>query len=134
MTAVIQPDVWLRFMEDEYVNTYIRNGGCSVKFAVTFEEQSVQCVREGLLHAGGRIGYLVAKVSASDTKIHMMDEIFFRTAEQLPWRALSRQVIRALAAKAGYAWPSALPEMDEMPLGDRLASANNIDPQTCCSN
>jgi len=129
MTAVIEPNVWLRFMEDEYLNSYIRNGGCSVKFAVTFDQQSVQCVREGLLHIGERLGYLVARVSANDTKIHMMDEIFFRAAEQLPWRALSRQVIRTLAAQAGYAWPSTLPETDEMPLAERLASANNIDPQ-----
>lgn len=129
MTPVIQPDVWLRFIEDEYLRSYIRNGGCSVKFAVTFEEEAAQCVRKGIIHAGCRLGYLVASVSASDTKIQMMDEIFFRTAEQLSWRTLSHQVIRTLAVKAGYAWPGMLQESEEIALGDRLASANNIDPQ-----
>jgi hypothetical protein len=129
MTALIEPNVWLRFMEDEYLDTFIRSGGFSVKFAVTFDEQAAQCLREGLLHAGERLGYIVAQVCASDTKIHMMEEIFFRTAEQLSWRTLSRRVIRMLAAKAGYVCPSALVETDDTPLGEWLASANNIDPQ-----
>jgi hypothetical protein len=129
MTAFIQPDIWLRFIEDEYLNSYIHSGGCSVKFAVVLDQHSARCIRDGLSQIGERLGYLVAKVSANDTKIHMMDEIFFRTAEQLPWRGLSCQVIRGLAAQAGYAWPNEGAEGGDIPLFERIASENKVDPQ-----
>ena len=55
-----------------------------------------------------------------------MDEIFFRTAEQLSWQQLSRNVIRRLADHAGYTWPENL--TDAPPLYDQIASASNIEP------
>lgn len=127
MSATIQPDAWLRFMEVEYLKTYIRNGGSSIKFTVAFDEQSARFVSDGLPEIGGRLGYLTVKVDAAETKIHMMDEIFFRAAEQLPWRNLSRQMIRKLAVQAGYAWPGGLTDDDETPLGEKIAFANGID-------
>src|SRR5207245_7986676 len=102
---------------------------CSVKFAVALDQRSARGIRDGLSHAGERLGYMVARVSASDTKIHMMDEIFFRTAEQLSWSGLSRQVIRGLAAQAGYAWPNGSAEDGDVPLYERIASENKVDPQ-----
>lgn len=129
MTAFIQPDIWLRFIEDEYLNSYIKSGGCSVKFAVALDQHSARCIRDGLSQIGERMGYIVVKVSASDTKVHLMDEIFFRTAEQVSWSGLSRQVIRQLAAEAGYAWPNGSAERTDTPLSERIASENKVDPQ-----
>jgi hypothetical protein len=129
MTAFILPDAWLRFIDKEYLQSYIHDGGCSVKFAVALDPQSDQLVRDGLRQAGERLGYVVAEVSASDTKIHLMDEVFFRTAEQLPWRGLSLQVIRGLATKAGYVWPDMVSDEDDAPFFEILAAQNNIDPQ-----
>jgi hypothetical protein len=129
MTAFIEPDVWLSFIKQEYLESYIRDGGCSVKFAVPFDQSCGRFVCDGLLRVGNELGYLVAKISASDTKIHMMDEVFFRTAEQLSWTGLSHQVIRRLAAKAGYNWPNSNVGDIDVPLYEQLACENKIEPQ-----
>jgi hypothetical protein len=127
MTAFIQPQEWLGFIQQEYLGKYIRDGGSSVKFAVALDHPSGQCIRDGLAHSGLELGYVVAKVSAGDTRIHMMDEVFFRTAEQLSWHGLSRQVIRRLAAQAGYAWPSDV--TDDVPLYEQIASESGVEQQ-----
>jgi hypothetical protein len=129
MTAFIQPEVWLRFVEDEYLSSYVRSGGSSSKFAVAFDPHSAQSIRAGLSEVGGRLGYVVVRISASDTRIHKMDEIFFRTAEQLPWKDLSCQVIRELAIHAGYTWPDRDAADCDAPLSERIASKNKVDPQ-----
>lgn len=130
MTAFIQPDVWLRHVEKEYLNTFIRNGGSSVKFVVPLDEPCARHIRDGLSRTGKQLGYIVATVSAGNTKIHMMDEIFFRMAAQVSWRGLSRQVIRNLAAQAGYtAWPNGSADDSNAPLFERIGSENNVDPQ-----
>ncbi|MGD0498405.1 MAG: BREX system ATP-binding domain-containing protein [Bryobacteraceae bacterium] len=129
MTAFIQPDEWLRVVEDEYLSSYICNGGSTAKFAIAFDQHVARCIREGLAEIGDRLGYAVVRISASDTKIHMMDEIFFRTAEQLPWQDLSRRVIRDLATRAGYAWPDGSAHDTDAPLSERIASQNKVDSQ-----
>jgi len=127
MTALIQPQEWLRFIEREYLTSFIRNGGSSVKFAVALDQRSGRCIRDGLVHSAQQLGYVVAKVNAADTKVHMMDEVFLRTAEQLKWNGLSQEVIRSLAAQAGYAWPEHL--KDDVPLFEQIASASAVEPQ-----
>lgn len=129
MTAVIEPDAWLRFIDREYLNGYVRNGGSTVKFAVPLDQRSALCIFDGLSRAADRLGYVVVKVSATDTKIHMVDEIFFRTAEQISWGRLSRQVIERLAADAGYSWPKDSPEGSNIPLYEQLADQNSVEPQ-----
>jgi hypothetical protein len=129
MTAFIQPDVWLRFIEEEYLASYIRDGGCSIKFAVALDKPSDRCIRDGLSRAAERLGYVVTRLSGSDTKIHMMHEIFFRAAEQVSWTELSRNVIRKLATQSGYAWLQGVAGGSDVPLYQLLAQENHVDPQ-----
>jgi hypothetical protein len=55
----------------------------------------------------------------------MADEIFFRTAEQVPWQKLSRRFLSKLATDSRYDWT----EDTEGPLYMRLAETNRVDPQ-----
>lgn len=125
MTASIQPADWLRFIEQEYLAGYIRDGGSVVKFAVPAEDRLRTGLFSGLDSIGQRGGYLVVGISAADTRVHMIDEIFFRVAQQVPWHILSRKVIALLAAESGYSWV----ENAGGPLYLRLAGENGVDPQ-----
>ncbi|MCC6264434.1 MAG: DUF2791 family P-loop domain-containing protein [Bryobacterales bacterium] len=127
MSATMQPGAWLRFMEIEYLKTYIRNGGGSIKFAVAHEDRAAQFVSDGLAEAGERLGFINLKIDAAGTKIHLMEEIFFRAAAQVPWRTVCRQIIRAITIQAGYKWPDILADEDETPLGEQIAFANGIE-------
>jgi hypothetical protein len=80
---------------------------------------------DGLAAIGDQAGYLVVKINATETKVHMVDEIFFRTAEQIHWDILSQKVIAKLAAESGYTW-----EKDATgPLYLHLAQENRVEPQ-----
>ncbi|HUQ94902.1 MAG TPA: BREX system ATP-binding domain-containing protein [Bryobacteraceae bacterium] len=125
MIASIHPAEWLRFVEQEYFSSFIREGGCAIKFAVPLDDALRPILFDGLAALGEKAGYLVARIDAAETKVHMIDAIFFRTAEQIPWRALSKKVIARLALESGYAWVDA----EDGALLHRLAEENRVDPQ-----
>lgn len=125
MTASIQPAEWLRFAEQEYLGSFIRDGGSAIKFAVPFDDALRPVLFSGLAGISDRAGYLVVMMNAAETRIHLVDEIFFRTAEQVPWHILSQKVIARLAAECGYSWV----DNADAPLYQRLAERNQVDPQ-----
>jgi hypothetical protein len=125
VTASIQPAAWLNFIEQEYLAGFIRDGGSAVKFAVPMEERLRSDLFHGLDEIGRRGGYLVAGAHAAETKLHMIDEIFFRVAQQVPWSELCQRIIAGVAAESGYSWV----EPGSGPLYRRLADANRVDSQ-----
>ena len=125
MTAFIEPAVWLRFTAQEYLSSFIRDGGCAIKFAVPLDDFVRPDVLGGIARIAHDAGYLLVEIDAAQTKIHLIDELFFRAASQIPWEDLSRKVIATLADAAGYAWAD---EGDD-PLYQRLAEKNRVDPQ-----
>jgi P-loop Domain of unknown function (DUF2791) len=125
MTASIQPAEWLHYIGKEYLTTFIGDGGSAIKFAVPMDDALRREIFNGLAALGEQTGYLVVKINAAETKVHMVDEIFFRTAEQIPWGILSRRVIAKLAAESGYSWV----ENVDGPLYRHLADQNQVDSQ-----
>jgi hypothetical protein len=125
VTATITPSEWLSFIDREYLGTFVRDGGSAIKFAVPLENACRPELLDGLTRRATEAGFLVVKINAAETRIHMADEIFFRTAEQVPWQELSRKFLARLAADSGYEWT------DEVngPLYMQLAARNQIDPQ-----
>ena len=125
MTTTITPAEWLSFIDQEYLRTFVRDGGAAIKFAVPFDEAWRTEVVSGLTRLAEEGGYTVVTISAAETRIHMADEIFFRTAEQIPWQLLSRRFLAKLAAESGYAWT----DHTDGPLYIQLAERNQVDPQ-----
>jgi hypothetical protein len=120
--ATIAPRTWIDFLQTEYLESFIKDGGSSVKFVVPLEEQLQQALEQDILVRGTQSGYVVAHVSSAETRVHMIDQIFFRIAEQVPWRQLSESVLVRLAGTAGYSTPRPGPES----LGQRLAETNGV--------
>jgi len=112
-------------MRTEYLETFIKEGGSSIKFVVPIQERLRSEIDTGVFEVAERSGYLTTRVVADFTRIHMIDHLFFRIAEQIPWELLSQQVNIRLAAGKGYI--ASLDDGPE-PLYERLASANQIDP------
>ncbi len=125
MTASITPADWLHFINQEYLATFLPDGGAAIKFAVPIEESLRSNLLDGLAEISLRSGYLLARINAAETKVNTIDEIFFRTAQQIPWRLLIRKIIAKLAAESGYSW---IDSTDE-PLFESLAAHNQVDPQ-----
>jgi hypothetical protein len=122
MTATMSADEWVTFLQREYLDSFIGDGGASVKFAVPLDEESRASVLGGLLRRGIDSEYLVLQADAADTRIHMVDQLFHRLADQVPWQELSRCFLEKLATQERYLPPRPGPD----PFVARLAQANNL--------
>ncbi|MEX2238278.1 MAG: BREX system ATP-binding domain-containing protein [Dehalococcoidia bacterium] len=102
MTFSIEPQTWLKFLDEEYLATFIKEGGASVKFAVPLNDSSRSALIASLSERAANCGYAVAHVDAEQTRVQMIDQIFFAVAEQMPWNDLSLRVLARLASEAGF--------------------------------
>ncbi len=125
MTGAIQAKDWLHFIDREYLASFIPEGGSAIKFAVPEDESLRDDLMDGLCAIAERSGFFIVRINAAETKVNMVDEIFFRTAQQVPWRILSQKILAKLADESGYAWIDG----EEEPLYLRLAGHNRVDPQ-----
>src|SRR6478609_4122855 len=124
MSAAIGAPDWLGFIERDYLADFIGAGGASIKFVVPLEETERDICTSDLAARAQSLGYVVCGVSAGVTRIHMIDQLYFRVAEQIPWQALCEAVLARFARDAGYPHV-ALP--GEGGFGERLAEANGVD-------
>ena len=92
---------WLGVLEDEYLSTFIREGGASVKFAVPPEELK-PALYESMGDLCRRRGYIFVKISAEDMRAHMPQDFFFALAKQIDWGTLARMKLLGLAAGMGF--------------------------------
>ncbi len=124
MSATIGASDWLEFIQREYLSDFIDGGGASIKFAVPIDDSQREVCKSELVVRARDLGYVVCSVSADDTRIHMIDQLYFRVAGQIPWQELCESVLGRLAREAGYAHP-ALPGAEGF--GERLAEVNRVD-------
>ena len=94
---------WLRVIDEEYLSSFVQDGGSSVKFAVTPEELKADLYTQVIARCR-ELDYLFVQLDASakETRAHMPQDIFFTFARQVDWRLLARRLILGMAAKQGY--------------------------------
>ena len=92
---------WLRFVDSEYLSSFIRDGGASIKFAVT-QNALKPALYEALERQCRASGYVVVKLDAVATRVHMPQDVFFGMARQVDWRLSARRLILKLAKERGY--------------------------------
>jgi hypothetical protein len=85
MSAELPPNEWLPVLDREYLAEFVKNGGASVKFVVPTDLEARIAVLDGIEERAHSHHFLVARVNAAETRVHMMDQLFFRIAEQVPW-------------------------------------------------
>lgn len=92
---------WLRFIDSEYLSSFIKDGGASIKFAVT-PEGLKPALYQALESRCRAAGYVVVKLDAVAARVHMPQDIFFGMANQVDWRSSARRLIVKLAKERGY--------------------------------
>ena len=126
---------WFRYIDVEYLSTYVKDGGSSVKFAVTPEELKADLY--AIMEARCReLDYefimLDAKyeleVKEKQMRAYMPQDVFFGLARQLDWRSLARRFILRSAATRGFR----VDGIDAKTNGVfvRIAEANNVGPES----
>jgi hypothetical protein len=124
MTALLPMDEWLEHLQGEYLDRYVRGGGAAVKFAVPCDGSTTGTVLGAVEQNARRADYLVVKLDAATTRIHLMDRLFFAIADQIDWDDLVLGVLEGLAASEGFRMP---PVVSRQGLAGQLATANEAD-------
>ncbi len=118
-------DQWIGVMQHEYFDAFLPAGGAAVKFVIAGEETA-----ESLLHAiagvAGRGGMIAARISAGDTRLHMLQDLFFALARMLPWDDLARRYVEDLFAQNDYPWPEPGQKMSMAELAHEFGVAPNL--------
>ena len=101
MSGTIPVADWLRHIDGEYLSTFIRDGGASIKFAVTSGE-SGRKLHDAVERRCRALDYVFVALDAAKLRAHMPQDLFFGLARQVEWRRLARRLILRLAAERGY--------------------------------
>ncbi len=127
MQSTISLGDWLRVIDEEYLSSFVMNGGASIKFAVT-PDASKACLYRQALARCRELGYLFIQLDAGEARAHMPQDFFFTLANQVDWRLLARRLILRLAADQGYQ----VEGIDSRSTGnvfDAIANANDLESQ-----
>ena len=92
---------WLQVIDEEYLSSFVRDGGASVKFAVAPDETKADLYVAAKARCK-ELDYLFIRLDAAHMRVHMPQDIFFKFAEQVDWRLLARRMILRLSDERGY--------------------------------
>ena len=118
---------WLKFVSDEYLSTFIKDGGASVKFAVTSDELRPKLCAD-VKALCEKMDYVFVKLDAATRRVHMPQDIYFGLASQLDWPLMARRLVLRLAEEKGYLVESIDPA-NSGSVFDAIANANGLDSQ-----
>ena len=125
MTNTLSLEEWLRVIKEEYLEGFISDGGSSLKFVVPARQDLSLLVRDRIVADASDLDFLVVAVDAGDTRVHMLQEVFFRIAEQVDWRQMARRVVLRLAGEAGYRTDTVGLEAD-IPILEAISAASSV--------
>ena len=104
---MIGVDDYLDFFDHEYISSFIQQGGATIKFCVFADaETGLDRFHQSIQLRAGDRGYQVVHVDAANSKVQMIEQIFFAIAAQIDWSHLAGQVARTAASAAGYPLPN----------------------------
>lgn len=121
MTAPdLRESEWLEVLDTEYLGSFVRDGGASVKVAVVAPEQ-VSSLDSRIRTIAERNGFLVAEVGGEVAKVYYMDRLFNSVACQINWQELAQRLMRRALVERGYSLPDGSLELR------RVAAANQVE-------
>ncbi len=127
MPNTISLDNWMRFINAEYLSTFIRDGGGSIKYAVTPEEVRPK-VHAALKATCLELDYAFVELDAAAMRAHMPQDIFSGLASQIDWRLLARRQILRLAHENRYR-VEGIDSSTSANVFDAIAEANGLESQ-----
>src|SRR5687768_14577783 len=101
MTVSISTDKWLDVIKRDYLDGFIHDGGAAIKFGVPTTGAMVPDLLQKVEALGDDLGFFTAVVRSDETRLHMIDQVFFRVASQVPWLQLTGVILGNLAKEAG---------------------------------
>ena len=97
-------NAWLDLIDREYLREFVSGGGSAVKF-VEGEAEQLDEIQARLVALAEQHELASCRIDASQTRLHMIQDIFFAISRSLDWPAMAQAFVEALVTKQGYRWP-----------------------------
>jgi hypothetical protein len=118
----IAAEQWLRIFEDEYFRDFLELGGSCIKFIVSDEKIANFC-RARLWAIAERRAMNGVLVRSDETRIHMIQDVFFAIARALDLGGAARSAAQRLVTELGHRWPESAAAVSF----DELEQHNDVD-------
>lgn len=125
MTLAMRHEDWLGFLRREYLDGFIKAGGAATKFCVPLDDSSRSGLYEELRKQAAGLGYLLAEINSGDTRVDLIEHVFFRVAEQIQWERLAVSVLTTVCETNGFE----VPETTDQPFYEATAERNRMAPK-----
>lgn len=113
---------WTEAIDRFYLNDFIKSGGSAFKLLLTESAEQTGNVLGSLRSLAEKNGCLYMSVSAAETRIDRIDQVFFAIARQVDWESLiTRDAINFLRERDYI-----LPEGTELSDTETIAAANGL--------
>jgi len=97
---------WLTVIQQEYLKSFVREGGGAIKFAVFPDHEALQGCQQALDRVANQEAYAFVKVDARFTKVHMVERLFHKIAKHVDWDDLAYKFVLGLLEENGYQIPA----------------------------
>ncbi len=122
---MIAAGAYADFLDREYLGSYVAGGGTAVKFVVGPDDGEVGSFRMLLRERAETSDYLAVRVDAAETRVHMMDQVFFAVAGQVDWDGLAVHAVRRALAAIAHPVPGDGTDVSV----EAVAAHHGVDPQ-----
>ena len=92
MTGVVLVDDHVEFLAKEYLRDYVARGGAAVKVVVGDDDARFR-FHAGLSRVAADDGYVYASVDATDTRVHLVDQLWFTIAAQIDFAEMAAALV-----------------------------------------
>ncbi len=89
----LSPTDWLNTIERDYLRTYVLAGGSTVKVVVA-NTVDREITRAALEQRAKSTGYRYAHVDSGTRRVHLVHQVFWEIARQIPWQIVAQNVLR----------------------------------------
>lgn len=123
MTPTIPLENWIQTVRREYLEDFVPAGGAAVKFAVAWSETPATTIVDTVAQTARDSGFVVATLSAANTRIHLIEKLFATVASQVPWEELATRRLHQIASEH-FQLPEAF---DGRPVAEQIAESAGVD-------
>jgi P-loop Domain of unknown function (DUF2791) len=101
----MSPEEWVAVVGNEYLASYVRQGGAAVKFAAASTDAGRTELRERVAMTGDAHGFQLAQLDATEVRVHLPDRLFHAVAAQVDWEGLTRACLERVLRARGLRLP-----------------------------
>ncbi|HEU5469373.1 MAG TPA: BREX system ATP-binding domain-containing protein [Actinophytocola sp.] len=121
----LNADEYLKQLCGQYLHSYVAAGGSAVKLVVTDSDETTAYFSRGLAEAAGDNEYLHLRLDAAQTRLQLIDELFFAVCRQIDWIALAARYLRQVYRDLDIPADESVPPAEAVPVR-RVAEANGM--------